>query len=187
MIDEQPEKTTIETSSEIPHSETETGADELTILREQLEAERKQAADNLAGWQRAAADLANFRRRAEQEKNDLIKYGNSNLIRRILPVLDDFERALQTVPDNLTSLSWVEGVLLIERKLRLILEGEGLTTIAAQGEAFDPAYHEAIVQEEVSDPALDGRVLAELQKGYKLNDRVLRPTLVKVGRKKEDS
>ncbi|MBM3136226.1 MAG: nucleotide exchange factor GrpE, partial [Chloroflexi bacterium] len=94
-------------------------AAELDALKKQLEEEKQKAADNLAGWQRAAADFANYRKRAEQEKNELIKYANASLLLKILPILDDFERAMQTMPnDRLAQLTWVDGIFLIERKLR---------------------------------------------------------------------
>lgn len=157
---------------------------ELDALKKQLEEEKQKAAENLAGWQRAAADFANYRRRAEQEKNELIKYANANLLLKILPILDDFERAMQTMPnDRLAQLTWVDGIFLIERKLRTVLESEGLQPIPALGQSFDPTYHEAVLQEETPEAGQDGKVLAELQKGYKLNERVIRPTMVKVGRR----
>jgi molecular chaperone GrpE len=160
------------------------GPDDFEALKKQLEDEQKKSAENLAGWQRAAADFANYRKRAEQEKNDLVKFGNAALILKVLPVLDDFERAVATLPNGkLAELTWVEGVLLIQRKLQAILEAEGLKPMAVVGEDFDPTKHEAVLQEEVTDPALDGKVLAELQKGYTLHDKVIRPALVKVGRK----
>jgi molecular chaperone GrpE len=161
-------------------------ATELAALTNQLEEEKQKAADNLAGWQRAAADFANYRRRAEQDKNELIRYANANLILKILPILDDFERAMQTMPnDRLAQLTWVDGIFLIERKLRAVLESEGLQPIPALGQEFDPAFHEAVLQEETPEASRDGKVLAELQKGYKLNEKVLRPTMVKVGKKIE--
>ncbi len=160
------------------------GLDDFDALQKQLEEEQKKAADNLAGWQRAAADMVNFRKRTEQERNDLLKYGNTALILKILPVLDDFERALATLPaDKKQELSWVDGFLLIHRKLQSVLEAEGLKPIVALGETFDPTHHEAVLQEPVTDPSQDGKVTGELQKGYTLNDRVIRPTMVKVGHK----
>jgi molecular chaperone GrpE len=157
-------------------------AAELDTLKRQLEEEKQKAAENLAGWQRAAADFANYRKRTEQEKNELIRYANANLILKILPILDDFERAMQTMPnDRLAQLTWVDGIFLVERKLRAVLESEGVQPIQALGQAFDPAFHEAVLQEDTPEASQDGKVLAELQKGYKLNERVLRPTMVKVG------
>ncbi len=153
----------------------------LESLQQALSSERERADANLAGWQRAAADLANYRKRVEQEKNDLIKSANAELVLRLLPVLDDLDRAFQTLPDTLSSLTWVQGIMLIDRKLRAVLEQEGLAPYESVGQEFDPAYHEAILQEEC-DPANDGKVLTELQKGYRFHDRVLRPAMVKVGR-----
>ena len=158
--------------------------DELESLKKQLDDEEKKAADNMAGWQRAAADFSNYRKRTDQERNDLIKFGNAGLILKILPVLDDFERAVATMPNGkLCELTWVDGILLIQRKLQAILEAEGLRPIAALGADFDPSKHDAVLQEQVADACQDGKVLAELQKGYVLNDRIIRPTMVKVGKK----
>jgi molecular chaperone GrpE len=160
------------------------GLDDFEALRKQVEEDQKKAAENLAGWQRAAADLVNFRKRTEQERNDLLKYGNTSLILRVMPVLDDFERALAALPtDRPQELSWVDGFLLIHRKLQGILEAEGLKPIVALNQQFDPTRHEAVMQETVADESLDGMVTAELQKGYTLNERVIRPTMVKVGQK----
>lgn len=167
---------------ELPQATPE--ADDFDALKKQLEEEQKKAADNLAGWQRAAADFANYRKRSEQERNDLLKFGNAGLILKILPVLDDFERAMATMPNSkLSELTWVDGILLIQRKLQAILDAEGLKPIVAVGQDFDPARHDAVLQEDVKDPDQDGKVVAELQKGYLLNDKVIRPTMVKVGKK----
>ncbi len=151
------------------------------ILRSQLEEEKSKAERCLNNWQRAEADLANFKRRAEQEKSDLIKYANASLIGKILPVLDDFERAIGTIPEDVSSSGWVDGIKLIDRKLRNLLEQEGVTPIEALGQEFDPHVHEAVMREE-GEGDLEV-VVEELQKGYKLNDRVIRPTMVKVGRR----
>ena len=138
-------------------------------------------AEELAGrWQRTQADFINYRRRAEQERNELAKMANLGLIARVLPVLDDWERAMATLPRELYRLTWIEGAALIQRKLQFILEQEGLAPIEALGNDFDPTLHEAVIVEE--GVALhEGKVVAELQRGYKLHDRVLRPALVRVG------
>ncbi len=126
----------------------------------QLERESEDYRDK---WLRAVADYKNFKRRAEQERAELIRGASAGLLLKLLPVVDDIERAAASAP--------------AER----ILESEGVTAIAALGQEFDPNQHEAVIYEDTGDGS-DGRVVAELQKGYKLRDRVLRPTMVKVGK-----
>jgi molecular chaperone GrpE len=152
-------------------------------LKEQLEQEQAKSAEYLDNWRRAAADLANYRKRIERESGEITRAANADLIRRLLPILDDFDRAFQTIPADLRDLTWVDGMDLIARKMQAILEVEGLKPIQALGKPFDPHLHEAVVHEE-TDKYEDGQVIGELQKGYMLNDRVLRPTLVKVAKKK---
>lgn len=156
--------------------------DEKESLRQALEKAQAEAKDYLDQLLRSRADYANYKRRAEQEKQDLIRYGNANLIAQLLPVLDDLERAFQAVPLGLDKLTWLDGIALVHRKLQLILEKEGLKPIQANGQKFDPTQHEAIAYEEREDLE-DGAIVAEVQKGYKLGDRVLRPTLVRVARR----
>lgn len=158
--------------------------DELAALQQKLNEAESKAEEYLDQWKRAAADFANYRKRVEKEQDELYQYANAGLITRILTVLDDFERAFQTMPDNLAHLTWVEGIMLIDRKLRAILEQEGVQPIEAMGKPFDPLYHEAVMHEETADHE-DGQVIAELQRGYRLHDRVLRPTLVKVAKRIE--
>lgn len=150
-----------------------------------LEEEKAKAERNLANWQRAEADLANFKRRTEQERADLTRFANAALIRKIVPILDDFERAIGTIPADAQSQGWVEGIKLIDRKLQTILEQEGVTVIDALGKEFDPHVHEAVMREEGEGET--DVVVQEFQKGYRLHDRVLRPTIVKVGRQKKNS
>jgi molecular chaperone GrpE len=99
------------------------------------------------------------------------------LIVNLLPVLDDLERALSSVSAKLAGLTWVDGIRLIHRKLKAVLEAQGLSEIHAEGQDFDPNLHEAVLHEEGEE----GKVTAELQKGYKLYDRVIRPAMVAVG------
>ena len=155
----------------------------LDELKQALEQERAKSAEYLDNWRRAAADMANYKKRMEKEAGESAKFFNSVLIARLLPILDDFDRAAQTIPDNLRGLTWIDGVMLIARKMNAVLEAEGLTPIEAANKSFDPNVHEAVIHEE-TDQHEDGMVIAELQKGYKLNDRVLRPTMVKVAKKK---
>lgn len=157
--------------------------DDPAELKKLLQQERDKAAEYLDNWRRAAADFSNYKKRIEKDNAEFTKFANTTLITRLLPILDDFERAFQTVPDNLRALTWVDGIFLIARKMTAILEAEGLKPIEALNQPFDPRLHEAVIHEE-TDQHEDGIVIAELQKGYKLNDRVIRPTLVKVAKKK---
>ncbi len=154
---------------------------ELDQLRQQLEAAQQEAAENKAGWQRASADFANYKRRTEQERDAMFGLANETLLIKMLAVADDFDRAIATVPAERQADSWVEGIAAIDRKLRLVLDSEGLTPIEAVGQPFDPHEHEAVVQEERPDLA-EGTVTAELQRGYRIRDRVLRPAMVAVAK-----
>ncbi|GIV97301.1 MAG: protein GrpE [Herpetosiphonaceae bacterium] len=140
-----------------------------------------QAEEYKENWMRAAADFRNLKRRSEQERSELIKSANAALILKLLPILDDLERAMEHVPEEVAQSSWFEGVRLVQRKFQMILEGEGVQPIEALDKEFDPTLHEAVMYEEVA-PEQSGKVIAELRKGYKLGDRVLRPAMVKVGR-----
>ena len=157
--------------------------DDPAALKDLLEKERAKSAEYLDNWRRAAADMSNYRKRMEKDASEMTKFANSVLIARLLPVLDDLDRAMQTIPDNLRDLTWIDGVMLIARKMSTVLEAEGLKPIEALNKPFDPNLHEAVIHEE-TDQHEDGTVIAELQKGYKLGDKVLRPTMVKVAKKK---
>jgi molecular chaperone GrpE len=146
-----------------------------------FKSEQAKADDYFAKWQRAAADLANMRRRHEQERQEYMKQANAMLIAELLPVLDSFDRALASMPPDLRELTWIDGIVLVERQLRMVLERAGLTPIEAEGKPFNPTEHEALLHEESDKP--EDTVIGELQKGYKLHDRVLRPALVKVAKK----
>ena len=103
------------------------------------------------------------------------------LLRKLLPVVDDFDRAMTTLPTNLSQLTWCEGISLIKCKLDAVLESEGVKPIESEGQTFDPRYHEAVTYEEVSGYE-DGQVISEVQRGYMLGERVLRPALVRVAK-----
>jgi molecular chaperone GrpE len=144
-----------------------------------------QAAEYLDQLQRTQAEFANYKKRIERERGEYVSLANAALIAKLLPILDDCERALQTIPENLQGLTWVEGIILIERRLRLTLEQEGLVEIQAVGQRFDPELHHAVVREETTEYTED-EIISELQKGYKLNDRVLRPSMVRVAAKPDN-
>jgi molecular chaperone GrpE len=151
-------------------------------LEQALADEKQKAEEYLANWQRAQADFINYKRRTEQERQDFNRFANANLILSLLPTLDDLERALDAVPAELADNDWVEGVRLVERKFKTILEGHGVAEIKALGEPFDPNYHEALRQEN----GKEGIVIEEFQKGYMMNDRLLRPAKVVVGNGEEE-
>jgi len=155
----------------------EAGEDDISGLKEALAEERTRAEEYLANWQRAQADFVNYKRRSEQEREEFGRFANATLMFNLLPSLDDIERALASLPGKLANLTWVDGIRLIERKLRASLEIQGLQAIEALGKAFDPNLHEAVRQ----DAGKEGIIIEELQKGYQLHDRVIRPTMVVVG------
>jgi len=160
---------------------------ELTVeeLAAQLEAAKALAAEHLAALQRTAADFANFKRRTSEDRERELGLASELLLRKLLAVADDFDRALETMPPELKRVSWIEGVVLLDRKLRALLESEGVTTIEAVGRSFDPREHEAIASVPRTGKP-DGEIVAEVQRGYRVRDRVLRPALVAVAGGQED-
>ncbi len=156
-------------------------AAEEVVSPEALDAEREKAEEYLARWQRAQADFINYKRRTEAERQEFNSFASANFARAVLPVLDDLERALDHVPPEHADSDWVQGVRLVERKFKTVLEGQGVKPVLALGMEFDPNYHEALRQEEGEE----GIVIGEIQKGYMLNDKLLRPAKVVVGKGKE--
>lgn len=128
---------------------------------------------------RAQADLENFRRRTRKEKEEQAKYAALPLIKALLPALDNLQRALAHSRDGNSTDGLAKGVEMVNRQIFDILEQEGLKPIPAVGEPFNPEYHDAVMQVE-SDEYESGTVVEELQKGYQLRDRVIRPAMVKV-------
>jgi len=127
---------------------------------------------------RMTADFSNYRKRNESERNEFAKFAKSDLISKILDVLDGFDRALATIPDELKGTPWVEGMWLLERKLRGILEAEGLKPVDSLGQPFDPYQHEAVAHVPSDQP--EGTIITEHQKAYRLHDKLIRPALVTV-------
>ncbi len=147
-------------------------------LHKQVTEAQAQAAEYKDGWQRSVADFQNYKRRVESERAETYQTAVANIIKRYLPVLDDMERALQARPEG---LAWAEGIELIYRKLQSILESEGIKRIDAEGQMFDPNFHEAI-GEEHADGIKSGHVIAVVRNGYMLGDKVIRPAMVRVAR-----
>ncbi len=148
-------------------------------LRARLEEEKAKAQSYLEKWQRAAADFQNHKRRVEQERSEMGRLANASFVINLLPLVDDIERALRTVDAKLAGLTWIDGIWLIYRKFQAVLESAGVKEIpAAEGQPFDPQVHEAISEA----PGEEGKVVSVVQKGYTLGDRVIRPTMVIVGK-----
>jgi molecular chaperone GrpE len=166
-------------SAEVEHKALQ--AADILLLQKTLDEEKAKAEKYLANWQRAQADYINYKRRSEQEKEDAKQYSNAMLIVSLLPVLDDMERALASIPVKMGHQTWLNGVKLILRKFKAVLEAQGLSQIKAVGQQFTPELHEAVM----GAPGEEGVVIEELQKGYKLKDRVIRPSKVVVGQGKE--
>ena len=158
-------------------AEASSSAPQLTP-EQQLAKAHEEATKYYNNWHRAEADFQNYKRRTEQEREELRRFGNVSVIINLLPVLDDFERAFASLDSHLAGLSWFDGIMLIYRKLRQLLENAGVTPIETEGQPFDPRFHEAVAHVEGEE----GKVISEVQRGYKLHDRVLRPAMVVVGK-----
>ena len=148
-------------------------------LATRLVAAQEEAARNLEGWQRTQAEFSNARKRMERERAEAYVNANIELVRKLLPVVDDMHRAIQSAPDQVQGDSWFSGLTMVGRKFDSILESLQLEPIEALGQPFDPNFHEAIGQEP-SDEFESGIVSREMQRGYRLGDRVIRPSLVYV-------
>jgi molecular chaperone GrpE len=156
-------------------------AEDIEALQQALAEEKEKAERYLANWQRSQADLQNYAKRAEQEKSETVEFANRMLIMDLLPILDDFERALTSLPGELDGQNWTEGIRLIYNRLRTVLETQGLAEIKAVGECFDPYFHEAAGQVDGEEDT----VIEELRKGYQFKGKLLRPSTVMVGTGKE--
>lgn len=159
--------------------------EELT-LEEQLEAMKEKAseyeskaAEYLDGWQRARAEFANARKRLERERAEAYSNAAVDYAKKLLPILDDFDRAIDSAPPEIKGDDWFEGITLVKRKLNGILENLNVQRIEAIGKPFDPNFHEALALME-ADGVESGVVIEELQIGYSIGDRVIRPALVNV-------
>ncbi|MCA9877223.1 MAG: nucleotide exchange factor GrpE [Thermomicrobiales bacterium] len=141
---------------------------------EAITAERDRYLDQL---QRTTAEYANYRRRTEQERERQRLAANEQLLREFVPVLDDFQRGLNSIPDNADTASMISGLSLVEQKFLNALRKHGVVPVEALGTLFDPAVHEAVEM----DPAGGDTVVAVYQPGYRLGDGILRPAMVKVG------
>ena len=152
---------------------------DLETLRAELDAARAAVEEEHNHYLRALADFTNFKRRRQEETEAYAQFANQELILKLLPIIDNFERALQAAEEKHSFDSLHEGVALTLRQLREMLEKEGVKPIEAVGQEFDPMMHEAVMRVE-SDEGPDNTVVEEVEKGYTLNSRVIRPARVKV-------
>jgi molecular chaperone GrpE len=190
--DEQRAETTGETQptptdaqeSEIPN-QAEEPESELEQLRRELVETQQRSEEFFGNWQRSAADLSNFRRRVDQERVDVQKYGGTEVLADLLGVVDDWERAMAVLPPEMLKFTWIHGTAQIYQKLLWVLTRHGVTPVEAADQAFDPHLHDAVMRDEDVPTAEQTHVVQELQRGYKIHERVLRPALVKVGRPPE--
>jgi molecular chaperone GrpE len=171
-----PDPATAEGSEAIAQQEAEAQVERLTA---ELEMAKAQASELLAALQRERAEFQNFRRRTSEEREREAGLAGDYLLKKVLAIADDFDRAIEARPADLADNAWAEGIAAIDRKLRGLLESEGVRPIDAVGKPFDPREHEAITQVPATGRP-DGEVVAEVQRGYRIRDRVLRPALVAV-------
>ena len=164
-------------------AELDTSATTLLAQIEALTAERDAAAakadENLVTAQRAAADYANLKRRSEADRERDLDRAREALLSRVVELADDFDLALDHLPPEARDNPWLEGIVAIDRKLRALLEREGVTPIEALGQPFDPNVHDAL-SHVTGSGAPEGEIVLEIRRGYLLRDRVLRPALVAV-------
>jgi molecular chaperone GrpE len=154
--------------------QTKTGS-----MEEELELERQRSAEYLEQAQRTRAELVNYRRRTEEELARMQKQAGERILSKLLPAIDDLDRAINSMTDADRESSWGEGIVLVQKKIWGTLESEGVRPIESLGHPFDPSIHEAISMQEGANGATT--VVQEYQRGFMLGDRVLRPAMVVVG------
>lgn len=143
----------------------------------QIEKLQKDLAQMTEAAKRAMADLQNFKKRSEEEKKSLQQFAAMSLILEFIPIVDNFKRAAQHIPDDISENAWVQGIINIEKQLTDLLLKQGLTEIKAENEIFDAQKHEALMQ----GPGEKDKVIEVFETGYMLGDKVLKPAKVKVG------
>jgi molecular chaperone GrpE len=159
------------------------GHEIVEALQKELEETRCKANEYLDGWQRSRAEFTNYKKRIERDQSQTYQQAAVSVILHFLSVLDDMERALKNPPQKGEGAAWAHGIELTRRKFISILESEGIKPIDALGKQFDPNFHEAVTTEVVEgDEYKSGQIIEVLQQGYMLNDKVLRPAMVRVAR-----
>jgi molecular chaperone GrpE len=168
---------TVNTAEKIEAAEQP--AEDSASRLEQIEKEKQDLYDRLL---RTTADFDNFRKRVSKEKDDLLRYGNEKIARELLPVIDNFERALEQAKNSADNKALREGIEMILKQLMTVLEKFGVKNFTAVGQPFDPNKHEAMLHQESSEHE-ENAVISEFQKGYYLHEKLLRPAMVSVAKK----
>jgi molecular chaperone GrpE len=151
------------------------------VTQEAFDELQARAKEYLDGWQRARADFTNYKKRVDSQMLDSYQNASADVLKSLLPIIDDFDRAIASIPADLADNPWVTGTSMIQRKLGKLLDDFGVKTIDPKGETFDPNRAEAVGVDEQSD-APSGTVTETLQKGYRVGERILRPAMVRVAR-----
>jgi molecular chaperone GrpE len=155
--------------------------DSSDITRQLVEAQ-EEAATNLAGWQRSQADFENYKKREEAKQKDILEFAKEVTIVKLLPTLDTLEQGLRHAPPNVDQ-NWLKGIEGTLQKLDKVLEEMGVKRIEAIGKQFDPHFHEAVREVAAENGQEDGQVVEELQTGFELNGKVIRPSQVVISKK----
>jgi molecular chaperone GrpE len=177
--------TTVREDQNAPEVTPESSGD-LAELQKQLAEKTKEAEENYARLLRLAADMENLRKRQERERAELLQFANENLVKELLPVVDNLERALDHGRQLAAPQALLEGIEMVHHGFLKVLDRFGVTAHDSLGQQFDPAFHNAMMQEEAPH-APDGSVIKELQKGYLMNQRLLRPAMVVVARNTQNA
>jgi molecular chaperone GrpE len=175
MTEHQPNRVKAEMGDE------QTSEASIEELQAELEKAKAEAAEYLDQWRRSVAEMSNFRKRMQREQAEFNNNATARVMERLLPVLDDMDRAVAALPAGQVADDWTNGFRLIQQKLHALLDQEGVVPIPAAGQTFDPSLHEAISYEEQPGYA-EGQIIAEVARGYRLGDRVLKPSIVRVAR-----
>lgn len=163
----------------------EESTDPVEEMESRLESLEQEAKENHDRFLRASAEFENYKKRAAREMNDFRKFANENIVKAMLPVIDNLDRAIESSGEAQKSVSSVvEGVNMTKKEILKVFEQFGVMPFESLGESFDPGFHQAVMQEESEDHP-DNTVIKELQKGYMMHDRLIRPAMVIVSKKKE--
>lgn len=167
-----------EEADETPAAQAEAVPAGTNLMQALIEAQ-KEAQSNKDGWQRTLAEFANYKKRVTRERSELFQRASLDTLGSLLPIVDDFDRAFENVPEDISENPWIEGVTLIQRGFERLLEKYQIEAIDPTGEPFDPNFHEAIGIDD-SGEVESGHVTVTLQKGYRAGEIVLRLALVRV-------